>query len=140
MNEDIITVATADEAHLLEPGQWCEDASGETYCLVDTHKGFAQRMAMSKGGRAFTALDNLVYPLHLGDFIGDCEHRWGANEMGHCRRCGQVSEEPRPWHFTAEGMDVFRKAAEHNARIDAMHKPSDPCPPDLGDDAPGQVP
>ena len=72
---------------------------------------------MSKGGRGFTALDNIAYPLHLADFDGECEHRWGANEMGHCRRCGQVSHDARPTHFDAEQMRVFRLAAEHNKRV-----------------------
>lgn len=115
--DEAYKVWTADDARLLPPGQWCLDATGTVYCLVDTHLGFPQRMAMSKGGRGFTALDNIEYPLHLADFDGDCEHRWGANEMGHCRRCGQVSHDAHPTHFDAEQMRVFRLAAEHNARV-----------------------
>jgi hypothetical protein len=115
-------VATAGDAALLDPGQWCADATGEFYCLVDTHLGFPQRMAMSKGGRGFTALDNLTYPLHLADFQGVCNHEWGANEMGHCRRCGQVAHPAHPTTFNDEQMRVFRQAAEHNARADrAQH-------------------
>ena len=121
---DEYEVATADDARLLPPGQWCLDATGTVYCLVDTHMGFPQRMAMSKGGRGFTALDNIAYPLHLADFDGECEHRWGANEMGHCRRCGQVSHDARPTHFDAEQMRVFRLAAEHNKRVAESGDPS----------------
>ena len=110
------TVVSADEAAKLPAGQWVADKGGTFWCLVDTHMGFPQRMAMSKGGRSYFDIESLGYPLHLADFDGDCEHKWGANEMGHCRRCGQVSHDPRRMTFSPSDLDVFRAVAELNAR------------------------
>ena len=47
------TVVSADEAAKLPAGQWVADKGGTFWCLVDTHMGFPQRMAMSKGGRSY---------------------------------------------------------------------------------------
>jgi hypothetical protein len=89
-------VQTAEAAKDLPDATWVFDSTDNPYCLIDTHMGFPQRMAMRKGGRSLTALENLTYPLHLAEFTGDCEHKWGHHELGHCHRCGQVSAEPRP--------------------------------------------
>lgn len=94
MSEMKNTVETVKAAEALPDGQWVQDATGKAYCLVNTHMGFPQRMAMHK--RSLTNLNNLTYPLHLCDFVGECEHKWGSFELGHCVRCGQVVEAPRP--------------------------------------------
>ncbi|TDW31000.1 hypothetical protein [Cryobacterium psychrophilum] len=113
-------VATTEDAKAQPDGQWVEDANGKAYCLIDTHMGFPQRMAMHK--RNLTNVDNLAYPLHLCRFVGGCEHKWGTHGLGHCIRCGVVVDEPRPMTFDDEGMELFRFAAEHNARADECRK------------------
>jgi hypothetical protein len=90
-------VATAEDAKELPSGQWVEDANGKAFCLIDTHMGWPQRMAMR--GSTLQALERLSYPLHLADFVGECEHKWGTHELGQCRRCGVVIAEPHPVTF-----------------------------------------
>lgn len=116
MTENV--VLTPEEAKALPDGQWVQDASGQAYCLIDTHMGWPQRMAMFK--RSLKSLDSIEYPLHLADFQGDCEHKWGSHDLGHCVRCGVVVAEPRPMFFDAETHDVIRAAAAHNAHLEAQ--------------------
>jgi len=92
-------VLTTEAAYALPDATWVFDSTDNPYCLINTHMGFPQRMAMAKGGRSLTALDNLTYPLHLAEFTDDCEHKWGTHELGHCHRCGQVCTEPRPLYL-----------------------------------------
>lgn len=119
-----VEVETVEEAEALPSGQWVQDATGQAYCLIDTYLGFPQRMAAHK--RTLTNLSTLAYPLHLADFVGDCEHKWGTHELGQCIRCGQVVAEPRPVYFDADQMAVFRADAEANARHDCTCYPTDP--------------
>jgi hypothetical protein len=90
-------IATPAEAEVLPDGQWVLAADGKAWCLLDTHMGFPQRMAGQ--GRSLTNLDNLAYPLHLADFQGECEHRWGHHELGQCIRCGVRVADPTPMYF-----------------------------------------
>jgi hypothetical protein len=86
-------LTTAQEAKEQPDGQWVLADDGTAWCLVDTHMGWPQRMAMARGGRSLTALDSgeLVYPLHLADWDGEpCPHTWGLVAEGHCRRCGAL--------------------------------------------------
>lgn len=112
-----VTVENAEQAASLPDGQWVEDVNGKPWCLIDTHMGFPQRMGMHK--RSLTSLESLAYPLHLGDFVGECDHKWGTHEMGHCVRCGVVVAEPRPVFFDEEQMTLLREVAEMNARVQA---------------------
>lgn len=84
------TITTTEALSKLPIGQWVEDAEGDLWCLVNTHVMIPQVMWMRARGKSFQAVGNIALPVHLGDFVGDCEHRWGHNECGHCRRCGQV--------------------------------------------------
>lgn len=120
------TVLDATAAKVLSDGQWVQDADGTFLCLMDTHMGFPQRMAMVKGGRSLWSLDCLSYPLHLCDLDLDepCPHRWGLIGEGHCRRCG-VMVEFRPLYFEEGGMEVFRAAAESNSRADRLRAEQD---------------
>lgn len=86
-------VATPTEVATLPLGQWVLDANGTARCLVDTHVGWPQRMWMSQGGRGYTGIEHIPYPLQLMELNEECPHSWGAQECGHCRRCGQVIAE-----------------------------------------------
>jgi hypothetical protein len=114
------TISTAEAAHDLPDGQWIVDAEGGSYCLIDTHLGFPQRMAMH--GRHCKSLESLAYPLGLADFIGECEHRWGSHEMGHCVRCGVIIATPRPMFFDEAQRELFHAAALANDAYDARKK------------------
>jgi hypothetical protein len=107
------TIETVEAAKSLPDGQWIQDADGDYACLIDTHMGFPQRMAMSKGGRYLAALHRLTFPLSLADFVGDCEHKWGLIGEGHCRRCGHLIAWS-PVVFDEEVMDTFHAAAKAN--------------------------
>lgn len=109
-------IADADGARAAQDGQWVEDSEGKPWCLIDTHLGFPQRMAMYK--TSLTAVENLAYPLHLADFVGECEHKWGTAELGHCYRCGVVVGEPRPVFFDEGQMALFEAAGRANARAE----------------------
>ncbi|GAA1788032.1 hypothetical protein [Agromyces lapidis] len=85
------TITTTEALEDVAIGQWVQDAEGEAWCLVNTHVMHPQIMWMRAKGRSFQAVDQIALPVHLADFEGGCEHRWGTNECGHCRRCGQVS-------------------------------------------------
>jgi hypothetical protein len=101
MSEQVVGPSSAAERY--PDGQWVEDADGSFWCLVDTHMGFPQRMAMAKGGKYLTAIENLAFPLRpcridLGE---PCPHRWGLVAEGHCRRCGELIEW-RPLYFDGQ--------------------------------------
>jgi hypothetical protein len=115
---DTFKIPTAEEAAALPAGTWVADAEGTFWCLVDTHLGGPQRMAMDKGGRSFIALEGLSYPLDEAEINGECRHSRGANEMGHCLRCGQVTGELRPVTFDAETRQLMHEVALHNARYE----------------------
>ena len=89
-------VLTAEAAYKLPDATWVVDATDKCYCLINTHMGFPQRMAMSLNGRSLDALETLAYPLALAEVDGECAHGRGTWELGHCERCGQVVAEPRP--------------------------------------------
>lgn len=112
-------VRTPEETEALPPGQWVIDATGANLCLVDTHMGWPQRMFMTPGASSFVAVDHVAYPLQLADIADEepCPHRWGANECGHCRRCGVVTTEARPMYFEPFAEAVVHMAAEHNSRL-----------------------
>jgi hypothetical protein len=110
-------VATADEAKALPSGQWVQDTNGKAWCLIDTHMGFPQRMGMH--GNSLVSLESLAYPLHLGDFVGECEHRWGTHELGNCVRCGVVVAEARPVFFDEGTQKMMHAVAESNARAES---------------------
>lgn len=84
------TIETVEGLRDLPIGTWVIDAEDEPWCLVNTYVMFPQVMWMRAKGRSFQAVENIALPVGLADFQGDCEHRWGHNECGHCRRCGQV--------------------------------------------------
>lgn len=86
-------VTTPEQAAELPVSQWVWDANGDAYCLVDTNVGWPQRMWMSTGGTAYTAIERIDYPLTLAYVDEDepCPHAYGTNECGHCKRCGVVS-------------------------------------------------
>jgi hypothetical protein len=113
-------IKSAEEARELPDGTWVIDAEEHPWCMLDTHVGFPQRMAGYK--RSLTNLDNLAYPLSLGEFEGECEHSWGTRELGQCVRCGVRVAEPCRLFFDAGGMEIFRLAAVMNARaeVDTM--------------------
>lgn len=119
------TITTPEQVAELPVGQWVIDARGTKLCLVDTHMGWPQRMWMTCGGRSFTAIEAVAYPLALAD-IGDktpCPHSWGTNECGHCNRCGVVVADARPMRFeSADDELVVRVAAAHNARIEEARR------------------
>ena len=117
-------VDTIAEVADLPDGQWVQDADGDQVCLIDTHMGFPQRMAMTKGGKSMHSIEQLKYPLHLCDFNSGCEHKWGLVGEGHCRRCGQMIDS-RPVFFDDEGMALFRDAAARNDRNRAPNSPED---------------
>src|SRR5262245_26404569 len=92
-------IETPKQAAELPLCQWVVAANDRKYCLVDTYVGWPQRMWMSPGGMAHTAIANIPYPLRLADLVEDegvCPHSWGTQECGHCRRCGRVVAEARP--------------------------------------------
>lgn len=107
-------IATFKEAEALPDGQWAQDADGDYICLVDTHLGFPQRMVMPSGGKYLMGLSALKLPIHLADFQGDCEHKWGLIAEGHCRRCGTLIDWS-PVYFDPEQMAVFEAVARRNA-------------------------
>ena len=116
------TIATPAEAAVLALGQWVWDADGTPRCLVDTHIGWAQRMWMSQGGAAYTAVDGVPYPLTLAepDEPADfCAHA-RTQECGHCRRCGRVVAEPRPLLAEPGALDELRAVLAATSRRDPV--------------------
>jgi len=88
------TITTIEQLHALEPGQWIQDAEGESFCLVDTHIGWAQRMWMRVGGVSFSHIEHPALPAELMVLNEQpgfaCPHQ-RLNECGHCTRCGIVT-------------------------------------------------
>jgi hypothetical protein len=85
-------IATPADVDALTPGQWVWAGDDTAWCLVDTCAGWPQRMWMANEQRGFNvALDQIPYPLALTAPEGPpCEHSWGVQECGHCKRCGAV--------------------------------------------------
>ncbi len=121
---DSSIVNTPEETDALPVGQWVIDAKGTKLCLVDTHMGWPQRMFMTCGGGSFVGVSHVVYPLGLADITDEtpCPHSWGANECGHCVRCGVVSAEARRVVFEPFAEAVVHMAAEHNSRIEEANR------------------
>lgn len=111
MTDDCMAFTPA-EARLLPVGQWVIDADGIQRCLVDTNVVWPQRMFMNDGGRSYTGIDHVVYPLRLADIVDDfeCPHSWGTQECGHCRRCGVVVAEPENLDWNILGLEVDGRA------------------------------
>lgn len=87
---DEYVAESVEQLRALPIGTWVIDADGDPWCLVNTHVMHPQVMWMGRKGKSLVAIDQIALPAHEGEFEGDCEHRWGHNECGHCRRCGQV--------------------------------------------------
>ena len=96
--KEVYRVDTPEQAWKLPVGTWVYDRQGITWCLVDTHVIWPQRMFMSTGNRSCVSVEWMAYPLAEAELYGDCEHLWGTQECGHCRCCGQVVGEPK--HLT----------------------------------------
>lgn len=114
------TVATPADAAVLSAGQWVWDANGEPLCLVDTCIGWPQRMWQHQGGHAWTAIDNVPYPLTLAELDESdyaCPHA-STQECGHCRRCGRVVAEPRPQPASPEELAHLRAVLAATSRKD----------------------
>lgn len=115
-----LLIETVEGTDRLAPGTWVIDANGKELCLVNTHMGFAQRMWLVRGRIGLMVhLRRAAYPVHVAKLVDPsaCKHRHGTNELGHCYVCGQVCEAPRGGiTFDAEQMEVFRAAAQANAR------------------------
>jgi hypothetical protein len=124
MSDPKNTIATIEEAKALPDGQWAQDADGTFVCLMDTHMGWPQRMAMPKGGRSLHSLEQLVFPLHLCDLALDepCPHKWGLIGEGHCRRCGELIDW-RPMYLDGPPVGMFQHVVPESPDLSTGEKP-----------------
>lgn len=122
MTEPVILVETPADVSDLPVGQWVVAANDCKYCLVDTCIGWPQRMWMSPGGTAHAGIEHIPYPLRLAGLVEPedaCTHRWGTQEMGHCKRCGRVVAEARPAPASERELAELRAALRDGGGPDA---------------------
>lgn len=107
---DADLIASLSEVDALAPGQWVWAADDTVWCLVNTCVGWPQRMWMAHERRGlYVALDGIPYPLLLTEPEGPpCEHSWGAQECGHCKRCGAVVVDASPESASPEALAELR--------------------------------
>lgn len=111
--KDVCRVETPEQAWELPVGTWVYDRRGRTWCLVDTHVIWPQRMFMRHGATSCVSVEWMEYPLAEAELFGDCSHQWGTQECGHCKSCGQVVGEPK--HLQWNAAAVFGDGPERVA-------------------------
>lgn len=112
--KDVCRVDTPEQAWRLPVGTWVYDRHGRTWCLVDTHVVWPQRMFMTNGNRSCVSVEWMSYPLAEAELYDNCEHLLGTQECGHCKCCGQVVGEAKNLAWQTIGFVHDREAGPFN--------------------------